>query len=145
MPLISSFSLKPSLQSYHDMDFFFLQPHLLPVNRIYFMDVRKTSSPRNPLHKHITTAAAKQDISLFCIFTSTFHSMSHPTNRSFAISLVTPKSCFLINCIRILYNHMKFSNHGPQLGHTVSMKFPPSLCKNGVPHFQHSSSIYIGP
>ena len=113
MPFIPIISLNPSLKSYHDMGNFFLQPHILPIFRITFMDVSKTSSPLNPLHKPITRAAAKHDISILRIFTSLFHSMSHPTNRSFTISLVTPKSCFLINIIGILYNHMKFPNHGP--------------------------------
>ena len=65
MLLIPSFSLKPPLQSYHDMGFFFLQPCLLPFFKDFFIDVRKTSSPRNPLHKPITTADAKHDISLY--------------------------------------------------------------------------------
>ena len=55
------------------------------------MDMRKISSPRNPLHKPINAAAVKHDIFLFRIFTSLFHSMSHTTNRGFFISLVTPK------------------------------------------------------
>ena len=106
MPFIPSLSFKPSLQSYHDMGLFFLHPCLLPIFRITFMDVRKMSSPRNTLHKHITTAAAKHDISLFRI-TSLFNYMSHPTNRAFTISPVTPKSRFLINIIRSLYNQIK--------------------------------------
>ena len=129
MPFIPSFSLKPPLKSYHDMGFFLLQPRLLPIFRIYFMSVRETSSPRNPPHKTINTAAARHDISLFRIFTCPFHSTSHTTNRAFAISLVTPKSCFLINRIRILYNHIYFSNHGPRLGHAVSVNFLPPLAK----------------
>ena len=93
------------------------------------MDVSKTSSPCNPLHKPITTAAVKHDISFFRVSTSIFHSMSHTTNRAFAVSLVTPKSIFLINSIRILYNNIKFSNHGPRLGHSVSVDFLLSLEK----------------
>ena len=77
-----------SLQSYHDMGFIFLQPCLL---RNPFMDVRKTSSHHNLLQKTITTAAAIHDIFPFQIFTSLFHSISHPTNRAFTISLVNPK------------------------------------------------------
>ena len=138
MPFIPVFSLKPFLQSYHDMGFFSSQ-----LFRISFMDVKKTSSPRNPLHKHINTAAAKHDISLFRVFNSLFHSMSSTTNRAITISLVTPKSCFLINVIRILYHIMNFSNHGTQVGHSVSVNFLPSLFKNDVRHFQHSISIYI--
>ena len=141
MPFIPSFYLKPSLQSYHDMGFFFLQPRILPIFIIPFMDVRKTSSPHNPLHKPIITAAAKHDISLLRIFTSLFHSMSHPTNRAFTISLVTPKSRFLINTTCSLYDIMKFPNHGPRVGHDVYVNFLPSLCKNGAPYFQHSSYI----
>ena len=129
MPFIPSFPLKPPLRSYHDMGYFFLQPCLLPIFRISFMDMRKTSSPHNPLHKPINTAAVKHDISLFRIFTSLFHSMYHATNRGFFISLVTPKSCFLINSICILYNHINFSNHGPRLGHSVSVDFLLSLEK----------------
>ena len=136
MPFIFSFSLKMSLQSYHDMGFFFLQPRLLPIFRITFMDVRKISSPRNPLYKPITTAAVKYDTSLFRIFASLFHYMSQPTNRSVAISPVTPKSCFLINIIRSLYNNINFPNHGPRVGHSVSVNFLPSLAK------MHTSAPY---
>ena len=88
---------------------------------------RKKSSPRNPLQKPITTAAAKNDISLFRIFTSIFHSMSYPTNIAFTISLGTPKSCFLVNIICSLYHLMEFTNHGPWVGHAVSVKILPPL------------------
>ena len=102
--------------------------------RITLMDVSKTSSHCNPLQKPITTAAAKHDITLFRIFTSLFHYMSHPTNRAFSLSLVNPKLCFLINLIRSLYHLMNFPNHDPGLGHAVSVNFVLSLEK-GSPIF----------
>ena len=65
----------------------------------------------------------------FFIFTSLFHSMPHPTNRAFAISLVTPKYYFLINIIRSLYHLTNFPNHVPWVGHAVSVNFLQSLEK----------------
>ena len=105
------------------MGFFFIQPCLLPILKYLFNGCEENFFTRNPLHKPITTAGTKHDISLFWIVTSLFYSMYHPTNRAFAISLVTPKSCFLINIICRLYHHINFSNHVPQVGHTVSVKF----------------------
>ena len=58
---------------------------------INFRDVIKTSSPRKPPQKTITTAETKKGISLILINTYLLHSVSHPSNKSFIISLVTPK------------------------------------------------------
>ena len=83
--------------------------------RISFIDVRKTSSPRNPLHKPITTADAKHDISLFWVFTSIFYSMPHTINRAFAISLVTPNyvSLSITSASNIITQNFK---PGPSIG-----------------------------
>ena len=88
-------------------DFSFLNLVSSQCFRIPLMDVSKTFSPLIPLQKPITPSAAKHDISIFRCWTPLFHSMSHPTNRAFTISLVDPKSCFLIYLILILYNHSK--------------------------------------
>ena len=97
------------------------------------MDMSKTSSPHNPLHKPIITAATKHVISLFRIFTSPFHSMDRPTNRAFTISLVTPKPCSWVNIICSLYDLTNFTNYGPQAGHSVSVKYLPSFEKCSPP------------
>ena len=55
--------------------------------------------------------------------------MSHTTNIAFTTSLVTPKSCFLINLIYILYHLMKFTNHIPRVGHAISVNLLLSLAK----------------
>ena len=55
--------------------------------------------------------------------------MSHPTNISFTISLVTQKYCFFITPIHSLDHLMNFPNHVPQVIHVVSVKFLPTLVK----------------
>ena len=138
------FPPKTAPSKYYDMEFIFSilvssQKFIIP-----FIDARITSFPRNPWKNPITLAAAKQYIYPFWVFTSLFHSMYHPTNRSFTISLVTPKYCFLINPINSL-DHMIFPNHAPRVRQFVSVDFIPTLYENDVTHYQHFISIYIGP
>ena len=96
---------------------------------IPFRGVRKTCYPRKPWQKPITIVADKQDISLLIFNPSVLHSVSHPSNKSIIVSLVTLKSCFLIIFIRSSEPLINLWNHGHLVGHAVSMKFSPSVTK----------------
>ena len=94
---------------------------------IPFRDPRRTSSPRKPPQKPITTSVSKQDIYLILIRPSIPHYTSYTPNKAFIISLETPKSCLLITPIQSFDPRIKFPNHGPLVGHTVYLSFSPSL------------------
>ena len=91
---------------------------------IPFIDVRENYSPLKSSQKHITIAESKQYISFIFIISSLVHSKSHPSNKSFIISLLTPKYCFLITPIRSFESFINFPNHGTLVGHAVSVNFP---------------------